>query len=218
MKRILLIMTLFLLCSTVCFAGRWAVHYSGPKYEMIQAKINEVNKKTDMIPVGISYYNGKVYLMFITDESLGAEAYWIQKLDKNLSKKKLQAAIQKNINKGWVPFDLTITPHRVIMLYLKCAIPIKAWRIMPSQKNWDAIQGVLNKNKQYFPLGFAFRGNEAYTLLINSPKAGVTSTIMKNCGASEKVIEKTINNMVKKGYSPYGFEYKGKQVGVVFVK
>ncbi|MFC1850370.1 hypothetical protein ACFL27_09290, partial [candidate division CSSED10-310 bacterium] len=165
-----------------------------------------------------SFYNGKVYFMFNTGKEVGATAFLIENLDRTLPPGKLQQKIQKQINDGWVPFDLTYSPKHLIMLYLKCAIPIMAWKIVTCERSWTAIETTIKNNKGFFPLGFTFTNKEAYILIIKSPKAGVSNWLLKNCGAKEKVFNAKVNGVVGQGYTPYGFEYKGDQVGVCFLK
>ncbi|MBF0226602.1 MAG: hypothetical protein HQK76_14195 [Desulfobacterales bacterium] len=208
---------LLLLPSWVIAEENWGIYFTGTNRDEITSGVANINSKTDMIPVGISYNDNKIYFMFIKDPSLNATNYWIDFIDYNSSSAQIEGAIQKKVNEGWVPFDLTYTQSEILVLYLKCSVVLQEWLIVPCQNNWESIQKTVSQQKGFFPLGMSFDKTNAYLLLIRA-ESKVSEWLIKNCGENNPAINASINKSIKEGYTPYGFEYKGNQVGAVFLK
>jgi hypothetical protein len=155
--------------------------------------------------------------MFIKNK-IGATGYFIQSIPKNASGSEIQNSMQGMITKGWVPFDLTISPDSIYVLHLKSNVSINAWKIVPSDRDWNSLQKAITDNPGYFPLGFTFDATKAYTIIINSPQSKVSGWLIKNCGGNNNEINPVVNDAMSKGYIPYGFEYQGEQVGITFLK
>lgn len=213
-KIILYVITIFFITS-FCFGEKWGLFYSSPL--KVRKDIKTINAKTGMIPVGISYYDHKLYILFNDGTQVGASAFYIQVL-KNSSALQIQEAIQEVVNKGWIPFDITDTQREVIILYLRCKVSIDEWKIVKSKKDWESIQNTVRSHRSFFPLGISFGTLNAYILLIRSADSNLQAWVIRNVGQTDAVVKTTVRKMMAKGYMPYGFEYKGGQVGIVFLK
>jgi len=213
-KIILYVITMFFITS-FCFGEQWGLFYSSPL--KVNKDIKTINAKTGMIPVGISYYNKKLYILFNDGKQVGASAYYIQVL-KSSSLQRIQGAIQEVVSRGWIPFDITDTQREVIILYLKCKVRINEWKIVKSKKDWAAIQNTVTSHRSFFPLGISFGPLNAYILLIRSTSSNLQGWVIRNVGQTDAVVKAAVKMMMAKGYMPYGFEYKGGQVGIVFLK
>lgn len=213
-KIILYVITLFFITS-FCFGQKWGLFYSSPIN--VTKDIKAINAKTGMIPVGISYYNKKLYLLFNDGKQVGASAYYIQVL-KGRSSLQIQRAIQLVVKRGWIPFDITDTQREVIILYLKCKVKIDEWKIVRSKKDWTSIQNTVTSYRSFFPLGISFSAIDAHILLIRSNASNLQGWMIRNVGGTNIAVKAAVKVMMAKGYMPYGFEYRGGQVGIVFLK
>lgn len=217
MKKLLSAIAIIAVVGINAHAQDWGIFHTGLSFEEMQSGIAAVNKSKGMIPVGISHYGDKTYFMFIKNR-IGATGYFIQAIPKNATGPELQNAMQSMINQGWVPFDLTINPDKIYVLHLKSKVTINAWKIVSSRRDWGSLQKAITDNPGYFPLGFTFDATNAYTVIVNSPQSGVNGWMIKNCGGSNSEINPVVNDMIGKGYMPYGLEFQGGQVGITFLK
>jgi len=217
MKKLIAAIAIIALAGMGAQAQEWGIFHTGTSFADMQAGIAAVNKSKGLIPVGISHYGDKTYFMFIKNK-IGATGYFIQPIPKNASGPQLQGAIQSMISQGWVPFDLTISPDSIYVLHLKSKATINAWKIVSSGREWASLQETITGNPGYFPLGFTFDEKNAYTIIVNSPKSGITGWMIKNCGSNNSEINPAVEGMMGQGYTPYGFEFQGGQVGINFLK
>jgi hypothetical protein len=97
-------------------------------------------------------------------------------------------------------------------------VKINEWKIVSSKKDWASIQKTVTSYRSFFPLGISFSKINAYILLIRSKASNLQAWMIRNVGQTNTTIKAAVKKMMANGYMPYGFEYRGGQVGIVFLK
>jgi hypothetical protein len=168
------------------------------------------------VPLGITYDNVELYLLYISDPGFSAQAWSIEWYE---NRNEVQNGMTDNMNQGYVPVGITYTGDLVYVLYLMMESSVEAWSLIPSAMDLsdvhDAIQPSVRQG--YIPVGITAYEGEYWTLLLRIP--GTT--------AEEWMIEvyevgthgDYINANIEQGYLPWGMMYDAEngEIDILYV-
>lgn len=196
----------------------WKLQYSGVTTSEMMETINLVFKEKSMVPVGISFSDGKICFIFIKQTFLQPSSYFLQALEIDVPTERKKKAVQEMVEQGWFPMDLTFTDDEFIILYLKLPSPAETWDIVSSNNSLIDIHKKMEELNDHIITGLTLGGASSLLLVVKSAVFSVSRwTIVRYNGDHEKIVA-NMNSLIQKGYIPLGFEYKEKEATLCFLK
>ena len=176
----------------------------------------EVTEYTNQgyVPVGITYDNVELYILYVQVEGLEIEAWWLGWYD---DRDTIQKGITDKMNEGYVPTGITYTGDKFYVLYVKTKSSATAWQLVPSALNLNAVKQAIQPyiDQGYVPTGISKYGKEYWTLLLETPDTSITKWKIETYVVGKHGDE--INANIEQGYVPWGLEYRGKQIDILYV-
>lgn len=178
---------------------------------------NEITEymENGLVPVGISYDNTQLHILYIDAPELDASAWYIEWYDDTNS---LQNGITNNMNQGYMPNGITYTGDLFYVMYIMVDNAATAWQLVPSATNLNAVRNAIQPyvSQTYLPVGITALGREYWTLLVRIPNTTVRRWLIETYTADSQVLTNNINANINKGYLPLGFMYRGNEVDILY--
>jgi hypothetical protein len=166
------------------------------------------------VPLGITYDNVELYILYVHDPDVGAKAWSIEWYE---TRDDVQNGITSNMNQGYVPMGITYTGELIYVLYLMIESTATAWRLEPSavdlQSVHDAIQPYVSQG--YIPVGITAVEGEYWTLLLLIPDTTVQRWLIETYTVGTHA--DPINSSIEQGYVPWGIMYRDELVDILYV-
>lgn len=202
-----LFVILFSLSLSVCAQDiSWEIKQHSPDNETLEAEITEYMEE-GYVPVGISYDNVELYILYIHDPSVEATAWQIKWYS---NQDTLQDGMTENMNDGYVPIGITYTGDLFYVLYIQMESSADAWYLIPSAQNLQAVEKAIQPDvsQGYVPMGIATYRNEYWTLLVRIPGTTIKRWAIETYQVGSH--EDLINAAIEQGYLPWGMTYNAK--------
>jgi hypothetical protein len=193
----------------------WEIKQHSTDIDDLEAEVTEY-MESGYVPVGISYDNVELYILYVHDPSVEASAWSIEWYD---STDTLQAGITEYMNDGYIPHGITYTGELFYVLYIQMENSADAWLLIPSSQNLPAVEKAIQPDvsQGYVPMGIATYKGEYWTLLVRIPG----TTIKRWSIESYKVGSHAdlINAAIEQGYLPWGLTYNSKtgRIDILYV-
>jgi len=198
---------------------------SGPGWELIRHP-NNIDKIREQVtefanqgktPMGMSIVGDKVYILYITGNRFKLDRWEINWYD---SVDELRTGVTAKMNAGFMPVGLHNDGSQFFILYIKTAFKATHWRIVPSERTLESLQQAISDltADYYVPMDLAAHGDNFYTLLVRIPTTTIKQWHIQTYEADNSAITPGINGMVSQGWSPWGMDFDGDKVRVLFVK
>lgn len=206
MKNVLHFSLCLLLCalSFQTFAQSWEIKLHSTDLDTLKEEVTDY-MENGYVPMGITYDNVELYILYIEDSSVKATAWSIEWYE---SPTELKKAITSNMNKGYVPSGITYTGDLFYVLYIKMKSSVDKWLLTPSaqdlQSVHDAIQPDIDNG--YVPMGIATYEDEYWTLLLHIPGTTIKRWMIETYEVGKH--GDNIDAAIKKGYLPWGIDYR----------
>lgn len=179
---------------------------------------NEINKFTQdgYVPVGLSLSEGGFYILYIKTELLTITAWRLSSYD---NVEALKSGLTSSMESGYVPSGVSYTSDKFYVLYIKPQHETAtAWRIVSADMNMDNVQASIQEwaKEWYFPVGITSYGGKYYTLMIKTKQTDIKSWMIRWYEPNSQALQAGINKAIEEGYVPWGFNYLGSQVHVLY--
>jgi hypothetical protein len=145
----------------------WEITEHSTDLDILREEISEYIE-SGLVPVGISYDNMQLHVLYIEAPDLGVDGWYIEWYD---TPNGLQNGITDMMNEGYMASGITYTGDLFYVLYIYLDHGATAWQLVPSAKNLNAVQNAIQPyvNQSYLPVGITSLGREYWTLLVQNP-------------------------------------------------
>jgi len=212
MKKIVLMMSV-LFCVIAASAWQaaaqdisWEIKLHSTDLEKLKKEVTDYANQ-GYVPLGISYDNVELYILYVMAPDLGMTAWqldWYQDLDE------LQKRLTSRMNNGYVPTGIAYAGDVFYVLYIQAENSATAWRLEPSAPDLDAVQAKIQPyiDKGYVPCGITEHEDEYWTLLLLIENTEITSWRLETYKVGTHADH--INKNIEEGYIPWGISYNSK--------
>ncbi|GAK53783.1 hypothetical protein U14_05057 [Candidatus Moduliflexus flocculans] len=160
------------------------------------------------VPLGISYDNTELYILYVMDSSLGMTAW---QLDWYEDAEELQKRITSRMNNGYVPTGIAYAGDVFYVLYIKAKNSATAWRLEPSDADLDSVQAAIQPyiDNGYVPCDITEHEGQYWTLLLLINNTQIKSWRLQTYKVGTHA--DYINKNIEEGYIPWGMSYNSKE-------
>jgi len=198
---------------------------SGPGWELIRHP-NNIDKIREQVteyanqgktPMGLSVVGENVYILYVTGNKFKLDRWEINWYD---SVDSLKNGITEKMDSGFMPVGLHYDGNQFFILFIKTAFKATHWHIMPSQRTLNSLQQAIADltANYYVPMDLAAHGDQFFTLLVRIPTTTIKQWHIVTYQANNAAITSGINAMVNQGWNPWGMDFDGNAVRILFVK
>lgn len=193
----------------------WEIKLHSTDIEDLEAEVTEY-MEAGYVPIGISYDDVELYLLYIHDPDVEATAWSITWYD---SKDALQEGITEKMEEGYIPCGITYTGDLFYVLCIQMESSADAWYLIPSAQNLPALEKAIQPDVSngYVPMGIATYQDEYWTLLVRIPGTTITRWRIESYEVGDH--PDLINDAIEAGYLPWGMAYHANaaQVDILYV-
>ncbi|GAK59434.1 hypothetical protein U27_06419 [Candidatus Vecturithrix granuli] len=218
MKKLLqLSACLFLLILSVNVSAQmlsWEIKQHSNDLDLLKKEVNEYIKN-GYVPLGITYDNVELYILYLQERDFGLEGWLIEWYD---GRDEIQNGITENMNNGYIPTGITYTGDLFYVLYVKAKSSADAWQLIPSGTNLKAVQRAIQPiiDQGYVPVGITAYQGEYWTLLLLIPDTTVKYWRIESYETGAHI--EGINRNIEQGYMPWGLIYRhDRGVDILYV-
>jgi hypothetical protein len=207
----LLALALMALAQTI----RWEIKQHSTDIDVLESQVTAYLNQ-GYVPLGITYDNKELYILYIQDKDLNTEAWMIEWYD---NRQAIKDGISDMLKKGYVPTGITYTGDQLYVLYVKMENNVTSWQLEPSGTNLTEVQKIIQPwaDKLYVPTGITFWQDQYWTLLLKTPGTTVKGWMIETYDVGKH--GDLINANIRRGYIPWGLEYSGdKRIDILYVK
>jgi hypothetical protein len=191
----------------------WEIKQHSTDLQTLKEEVTEyVND--GYVPLGITYDNVELYILYVRDPEFGMEAWSIEWYD---NRDAIQKGITGNMNKRYIPTGITYTGDQFYVLYVKTESSVTAWQLIPSAADLNSVKRAIQPyvNQGYVPTGISLLKDEYWTLLLQIPDTQVKKWKIETYPVGAHA--DGINSNIKQGYIPWGIEYRGTQIDILYI-
>jgi hypothetical protein len=194
---------------------RWEIKQHSTDIKSLESQVTAYMNQ-GYVPMGITYDNKELYILYVQDRGLGAEAWKIEWYDNRQS---IKDGISGFLKKGYVPTGITYTGDQLYVLYVKTENNVTGWQLEPSGTSLSSVRKTVQPwaDKLYVPSGITFWQDQYWTLLLKTPGTTVKGWLIETYDVGTH--GDLINDNIRRGYVPWGLEYSGsKRIDILYVK
>ena len=198
---------------------------TGPGWELVRHPNNTDSLREQVTqyvnegktPMGMSIIGNNVYILYVTGNKFDLKRWeinWYNSVDS------LRDGITSKMNAGLMPVGLHYDGDQFFILSIKTSFKATHWRIMPSDRTLTSLQQSISDltADHYVPMDLAAYAENFYTLLVRIPTTTIKQWHIKTFEADNSAITPGINAMLRQGWNPWGMDFDGDKVRVLFVK
>lgn len=215
----LLLFALFFLNSNAFTAiEKWELSWVPAEKTALQKNIQKY-LNNGWIPIGLSGNSGKIFIFYIYNptNSLGLQK-WSLNWYKNSSA--LNRGLSEKRGNGFFPFGLTYFQRKMWVFYIKTRKSAPRYRIDFSKKERYALSSKINSlfRYGYFPSGITFHKNEVMFISLKQKNTHNKTWKIISHSNNQNTFKTQVSNMMNKGWIPYTFSYKNRDVYIFYFK
>jgi hypothetical protein len=156
------------------------------------------------VPLGITYDNVELYILYVHDPEFAVSAWSIEWYD---NRESVRSGITTNMENGYIPTGITYTGDLFYVLYLQTDSSADAWQLIPSGTNLQSVKQEIQPyiNQGYVPVGVTLYEEEYWTLLLNIPDTTINYWRLETYDVGTH--GDAINRNIEEGYFPWGVMY-----------
>jgi len=192
----------------------WEIKQHSTDIELLEQEVtNYVNN--GYIPLGLSYDNVELYILYVRDPDFGMEAWSIEWYE---NKTEIQNGITDNMNQGYVPTGITYTGDLFYVLYVMIESSATAWQLIPAALDLDAVHDAIQPYivQGYLPSGITAFEGEYWIMLLHIPDT--TAEYWKIEAYETGRHGDEINRNIERGFFPWGLMYRSDRgVDILYV-
>ncbi len=166
------------------------------------------------VPLGITYDNVELYILYVQDPDFGMEAWSI---DWYKSDEDLQSGITEYMKNDYIPTGVTFTGDLFYVLYVQTDSSATAWQLLPSGTDLDDVQNTIQPyiKQGYLPVGVTALDGVYWILLLQ-----VTDTTAQSWSLERYKVgshSNQINRNIEQGSLPWGVMYRDDLIDILYV-
>lgn len=220
MRAKIIISALLLLCLVSVGASGQTVSWEIKLHNSENTDIleREVSAYVDngYVPLGITYDNVELYILYVYDPDFGVSAWSIEWYD---NRETVRDGITANMENGYIPTGVTYTGDLFYVLYIQVDSSADAWQLVPSGTNLQSVKQEIQPyiSQGYVPVGITLYGDEYWTLLLNIPDTTVQYWRLETYEVGTHA--DAINQNIESGYFPWGLMYdaNAREIDILYV-
>ena len=189
----------------------------------IQKAREEISQicKEGYIPVGMEVEDGAVILVMYVKSEEALFSNWALVAFGDFEKnEKENADLTEFMKAGWLPIAFSYTQSGQYMLFLKTDVPIAGVRFANGPENLESIENIIKSfgEQGFYPYGMSWFNNRVWYFFLKIPTANVQGIVVKRYKNFDEGLGKDLEEMVKKGYSPWDIMVSPEWVYIVLGK
>lgn len=192
----------------------WEIRQHSTDLELLEKEVSSYINN-GYVPLGITYDNVELYLLYVQDWDFGLEAWSIEWYE---GPDDIQNGITENMNNGYIPTGISHTGDLFYVLYVKVESSAEAWQLIPSGTDLQDVQREIQPIVQQgaVPVGITAYEGEYWTLLLDIPDTTVKYWRIESYETGAHV--DGINQNIEEGYMPWGIIYRhDRGVDILYV-
>ncbi|MFH1092284.1 MAG: hypothetical protein V1742_12025 [Pseudomonadota bacterium] len=170
----------------------------------------------DYVPLGMCLKDQDMYLLYVKGAPITMSAWSINKYQ---DLEKLKTGVTDMMNGGYVPTGLTYTGTEYFILFIKSPNTAEAWRLIFPDNTSEAVTKAIGEFTQqnYFPVGISAHDQKYYVLLIKTKTTSVKRWRIDAYKDEQSELVAGINKKIEEGFIPWGFDYRGETVQILYL-
>ncbi len=191
----------------------WEIRLHSTDITMLEKEITAYTSQ-GYIPLGITYDNAELYIMYVQVPEFGLKAWYLEGYK---TETELQNGITNTMNRGYMPTGITYTGEQFYVLYVLVDNSAQAWQLVRTKSGSDALQKALQPyvSKKYLPVGITTYGEAYWTLLLQIPNTTATSWKIESYATGTH--GDGVNRHLEAGNIPWGIDYRGTDIDILYV-
>lgn len=191
----------------------WEIKQHSTNVEELESEVTDY-VYSGYVPLGITYNEDELYVLYVQDDSFGMQAWSIEWYD---DWSKVQSGITANMEQYYIPTGITYTGELFYVLYIQVDSTASAWQLTPSTTDLQSVQDAvqLYVDQGYVPVGITAFNGQYWTLLLYIPNTTVQAWMIERYAVG--MHGDAINENIEMGYVPWGILYRGDAIDVLYV-